>query len=125
MAQEKQFADKWRFVSIMRKSLQRECRFHADLSRKAAGTAPFWEELFHTAGLIGVAGGARDGLQLPPGITIRIPGEDSSCAGALQRALGDVYPNPPSRIAINQQTPTLSLCAAERGHDCLQIEIDY
>jgi hypothetical protein len=124
IGREKELADKWRFATTL-KSLQKECRFHADVSRKAASVGPFWEELLHLGGWIGVAGGAQDGLQLPAGITLRIPGNNSPCAGTLQRALADIYPNPPSKIAINQQTAFLSSCAGQSGQDCVQIEIDY
>jgi hypothetical protein len=124
MAREKELADKWRFVAVLR-SLRNECRFHADVSRKARATLPFWEELLHVSGWIGVAGGAQDDLQLPAGITIRIPGNNSACAGTLQRALSDIYPNPSSKIAVNQQTAFLGSCTAQSGQDCVQIDIDY
>jgi hypothetical protein len=124
VGREKELADKWRFVSILR-SMGKECRFHADVSRTAAGTAPFWEELLHTGGWIGGVGGAQASLQLPAGITIRIPSDNSQCAGTLQRALADVYPNPPSKISINQQTAFLSSCAGPSGQDCVQIDINY
>jgi hypothetical protein len=76
VGREKEFADKWRFSATLR-SLRKECRFHGDVSRRAASVALFWQELLQSGGWIGVIAGAQDGLPLPAGITIRIPGDNS------------------------------------------------
>jgi hypothetical protein len=117
---EKEFADKWRFTSSLRQ-LGRACRYRIELTAKAIGATAFWEELFRVGGWTGDTE-VRSGI-VQPGITIRASGDTASsqCAGALQGALTDVYPNPPSRIATNQQTDFLSSC----GHNCVQVEMDY
>jgi hypothetical protein len=119
---EKELADKWRFATTI-KQLGRECRYQVRFSDRAFGAIDSWNQLFQMGGWIGEATRLSGAMQ--PGIILRISNENSPCAAALQRALADIYPNPPSRISINQQTPFLGSCGAQGGQDCVQIEIDY
>jgi len=120
LSREKGLADKWRFVSSMRQN--GACTFRLQLTRKTAGGLIFWLELLRFGGWNGDAEDSGPSVT-QPGITIRTTDDagSSRCAGTLQRALSDVYPNPPSRITFNQQTDFLTLCK----HDCVQIEMDY
>jgi hypothetical protein len=121
---EKVSADKWRFSSILR--LGMACGYQMQITSKAAHTAGFWQELLQHGGWNEKAGAialAPAPGSIASGITIRINGNagiSTQCAGVLQRALTDIYPNPPSKVAANQQSDFLSSCP-----DCVQIEIDY
>jgi len=122
---EKELADKWRFANALRQR-GRACGYQFQMTSNAASTAGFWQDLLRQGGwnekasgiaLAPAPGSAR------PGITIRISGDtgtSAQCAGVLQAALTDIYPNPPSRIATKQQSDFLVLCP-----DCVQIEFDY
>jgi hypothetical protein len=119
---EKELADKWRFISALRNGPP--CNHQMRMTARASSTLPFWRELFQNGGW-----SEKGALALAPSpgssssITIRIKGDagiSAQCAGALQRALTDIYPNPPSKIASNQQSDFLSSCP-----DCVQIEMDY
>ncbi|WP_316216746.1 hypothetical protein [Bradyrhizobium sp. SZCCHNR3003] len=119
---EHSIADKWRFSALLRQRSRNECYFQLVYSPASARAEPFWLELL-------IAGGWRetdpplpDGA-LPPNITLRIKGDRSECADAAQRTLGDVYPNPPSKVAVNQQTTYLVNCPA--NHECVQVELNY
>jgi hypothetical protein len=119
---EKELADKWRFATILRQ-LGKECRYQSQYTYKAQGVIDFWQALFRASGWIGDAGPPSGVMQ--PGITIRVLGDHSQCAEILQRALGDIYPNPSSKIVTNQQTSFLSACSGQANQECVQIEIDY
>jgi hypothetical protein len=122
--QEKELADKWRFATTLRRG--GSCGYQMRISAKASSTISFWSELLQYGGWSEKAGGialAPAPGSISSGITLRINGDtgkSAQCAGDLQRALTDIYPNPPSKIAKNQQSDFLSSCP-----DCVQIEIDY
>jgi hypothetical protein len=124
IGQERELANKWRFASALRQG--RACSYQIQITSKASLTLGFWKELLQYGGwnenasavaLASAPGGKSTG------ITLRINGDtgpSAQCAGTLQRALTDIYPNPTSRIAARQRTDFLISCP-----DCVQIEIDY
>ncbi len=124
VATEKELADKWRFSSVLRRG--GTCGYQMRMTSKASSTGGFWSELLQYGGWNERAGGvalAPAPGSVSSGITIRVKGEtgvSTQCAGDLQRALSDIYPNPASRVVTNQQSDFLSACP-----DCVQIEIDY
>jgi hypothetical protein len=120
LAHDRVSADKWRFTTILRQ-LGRSCKYRIEVKANAPGMANYWMDLFQVVGWTGDAKEQSGPMQ--PGITIRAREEyvSSQCAGTLQKALTDVYPYPPSKIAANQQTEFLSSC----GSDCVQIEMNF
>lgn len=119
-SQEKVLANNWRFASTLR-HLDKVCSYRIQSNQKAASTINFWRDLLRAGEWVGDAFGESTATQ--PGITLRISGNNSQCAGTLQMALTDIYPNnPPSKIASNQQTDFLNACGTG---DCVQIEINY
>jgi hypothetical protein len=120
---EKELADKWRFATILRGG--GVCGYQIRMTAKASLASGFWRETLQQGGWyeksVAVALAPAPG-RLPSGITLRIAegnGISARCASALQQALTDIYPNPSSKIADNQQSDFLSTC-----QDCVQIEID-
>ena len=122
---EKELADKWRFATALRRATG-PCGYQMQVTSRASSTIGFWSELLQYGGWTERAGGvalAPVPGSIPSGITIRTKGDagiSAQCAGVLQRALTDIYPNPPSKIANNQQSDFLSAVP-----DGVQIEIDY
>jgi len=123
LAREKELADKWRFATVLRRGIP--CGYQMRMTSKASSTGGFWTELLQYGGWNARAGGvalAPAPGSTPSGITIRIKGGavSTQCAGDLQKALTDIYPNPQARVSNNQECDFLASCP-----DCVQIEIDY
>ncbi len=121
---EKELADKWRFTTLLRRGVA-GCGFQMQITSKASSAAGFWYELLQYGGW----NEQTNSIALAPapgsissGITVRTTGSRTGeqCAKALQRAITDIYPNPPAKIANNQRSDFLDSCS-----DCVQIEIDY
>ena len=123
LSAEKSLADQWRFANSLRAGVSHECRFQLRFAPRSQYNS-FWPDLFRNAGWIGDIGQPLDSI--PPGITLRISDDASSCASNAQRVLTDYFPNPPSKISPNQQSQFLSSCkTGAAGQDCVQIEINY
>lgn len=129
LSAEKSLADRWRFAKLLRDSHSGTCAYRLSAAPKTQSAQSFWGELLSGGGWVLQPGYRVGGMFGPtvdpnpqtsaaliqPGITLRIKGEASPCATVLQRALTDLYPNPPSKIAANQQIDC----------DCVLIEMDY
>jgi hypothetical protein len=123
LAKEKELADKWRFASSLRTSSSGTCKFQIQFAANRPMSDEFmwsWYEVFTTGGWVGDRTLAN-GRLMPPGITLRVSKDVSPCASFAQRAMTDIYPDPPSKISLNQKTPYLDACDG----DCVQIEINY
>jgi hypothetical protein len=116
--QEKESADKWRFVKELKDaSSSGICHYQLVTTANARSVREFWDELLQHGEWIGDGNAPSNSAVIQPGITLRIPGENSFCASAFQRAATDFYSNPPTKIATNQ--------ANTCGKDCVVIEMNY
>jgi hypothetical protein len=121
ISREKEFADKWRFAKRLRDTrgldAKELCHYQLAVTPKLQSSTMFWHELLRYGGWVADRQGPTNSALIQPGITLRIFGDELDCATTLQRVLTDIYPNPPSKIAPNQQTSC--------GKDCVLIEMDY
>jgi hypothetical protein len=115
-SRERESAEKWRFAKALREAAP-NCHYQLVVKSPFPHIVAFWHELLQTGGWLGDRSGPQNLNLIQPGITLRIPIESTACATALQRALTDFYPNPPSKIAPNQPP----IC----GNDCVLIEMNY
>jgi hypothetical protein len=95
------------------------------MTPKVSGSIRFWEDILQYGGWSERANAqtlAPAPGETPSGITIRTINSalSAQCAAAVQRAITDLFTNPPSTITKNQQSDFLNLCP-----DCAQIEMDY
>jgi hypothetical protein len=118
---ERELADKWRFAKRLRDArgldAKEVCHYQLAVTPKAQSSTTFWHELLRYGGWIADRQGPTNSALIQPGITLRISDDEFDCATTLQRALTDIYANPPSKISPNQQTNC--------GKDCVLIEMDY
>jgi hypothetical protein len=112
-----EFANEWRFVKLLRDANAGVCHYQLVTTPKARSTFQFWNEQLHAAGWTEDVQAPTNINLIQPGITLRIPTASSNCSSVLQRALTDLYPNPPSKVVANQQIN----CDGQ----CVIIELDY
>jgi hypothetical protein len=121
VAQETELANKWRFAKRLGDArgldAKEACHYQLAVTPKVQSSTTFWNELLRYGGWIADRQGPTNSALIQPGITLRISGDEFDCATTLQRILTDIYSNPPSKIAPNQQTNC--------GKDCVLIEMDY
>lgn len=120
---EKELADKWRVTHALRS--QPACNYELHIGSKAVSVVYFWNELFRSGGWTREHPYqfSTDDL-MPTGIFMRVGNENGAgakCAAFAQSLFSEYYPNPPTKVIANQQSPYLSTC----GDRCVQIEINY
>jgi hypothetical protein len=118
-------AQKWQFIHEIRSRIgDQQCKFSLYPTNRVRETAGFWLEQLRDTGWSGSVDSDAPNGTIPSGITIRTvddSGPGYPCATSLQRALTDIYPNPPSKVVINQNTQFLNVC----GRGCVEIDMDY
>jgi hypothetical protein len=122
----KQAADKWNVAKRLRSTREPKppCTYQMLYTQKSGSAVQFWQELLLAGGWVQSSDNAVSPDVIPPGITLRTGDETTVgylCAQSFQRAVSDVYTNPPSKIIAQQQSDFLREC----GPQCLQFEINY
>ncbi len=123
-------ANKWKFSSRLRavsiEGNNSRCTYQFVPDTKTRRMFVFWEELFRAGDWKGNVSNndALDGT-IQYGITIRAGAISTigfRCGSELQKALTDIYPNPPARFVADQTTEFLKTCGPQ---NCVQIEVSY
>lgn len=114
---EKELADKWRFAKLLRDATSTVCHYQLAATPRMQSSVQWWDELLRMSGWVGDVQTPTNSNLIQPGIALRIPTASSICSSTLQRALSDLYSNPPSKVVANQQLN----CTG----DCVVIEMNY
>jgi hypothetical protein len=117
-------ANRWNVAKRLRSAREPKppCTYQMLYTQKSGGAAQFFQELLLTGGWVESSNNAVSQDLVPKGITLRTGDETTVgylCAQSFQRAVSDIYTNPPSKIIAEQQNDFLRGC----GPQCLQFEI--